>query len=146
MIHFQELEDFLQGANRQMRNSITRTSSFMSTPSEEEKSGEEKKEAKKFNLEFLSTITKLFEDNKIHQSQLDQFIRMKGTDKEFIVDKAKFREKLEEENTGDAKVADVLEAFDLFFESHEAKKKIIKQSEFSALLRENELKLLGNTF
>ena len=71
---------------------------------------------------------------------------MKGTDKEFIVDKAKFREKLEEENTGDAKVADVLEAFDLFFESHEAKKKIIKQSEFSALLRENELKLLGNTF
>ena len=71
MIHFQELEDFLQGANQQMRNSITRSSSFMNTPDEEEKSGEEKKEAKKFNLEFLSTITKLFEDNKIHQSQLD---------------------------------------------------------------------------
>ena len=65
-------------------------------------------------------------------------------DGEYTLNLAKVREKLA---ASDNKVELSLEAFDCFFDySADKSFPIIFQSEFSTLVRENELKLLGGTF
>ena len=65
-------------------------------------------------------------------------------DSEYTLDLSKVREKLA---SSDNKVELSLEAFDCFFNYSASKSSAtITQSDFSTLVRENELKLLGGTF
>lgn len=101
--------------------------------------------APQLSLESISAITQLFEDNKVHSTALTEGTYSGDSpDGEYTLNLAKVREKLA---ASDNKVELSLEAFDCFFDySADKSSPIISQSEFSTLVRENELKLLGGTF
>ena len=135
MVNFADLEKFLTSPDE---DGALRGSSFVRK--QNDAGG-----APQLSLESISAITQLFEDNKVHSTALPEgSYSGDNPDGEFTLNIAKVREKLA---LSANKVELSLEAFDCFFDNSAAyNSAIISQSDFSTLVRANELKLLGGPF
>lgn len=69
LVNYQELEDYLSAAMQQERGDSQRDGSFSQNPFA---AADENDGTRQLTLEFISIMTKLFEDNKVHESALAQ--------------------------------------------------------------------------